>query len=40
MNELYIHMAVWDEPKSAFPMERSCGANEEEHRRAEETKRK
>lgn len=28
MNELYIHMAVWDEPELEFPIETSCGMNE------------
>lgn len=32
MNELYIHMAVWDEPELEFPMERGCGMNEQENR--------
>lgn len=32
MNELYIHMAVWDEPELEFPMESSCGMNEQKRR--------
>lgn len=28
MNELYIHMAVWDEPELDLPMVGSCGRNE------------
>ena len=32
MNELYIHMAVWDEPELDLPMVGSCGAEWGEER--------
>lgn len=31
-------MAIWDEPKLEFPMERGCGMNEQEEKRGEEGK--